>query len=135
MARNIKIQGAVSGNANFDGNANMVINTTQANIATLTGNLSSSGTATITYPSGYNKDNCIVLGIMFKHPNNAKGTWGHGCVFNSGGYVRGSLANDVSLNDKIEINIANIMLSNGSTATVQSISTVFAYKLVLMKIA
>lgn len=71
-ARNIKLQGAVSGNANFDGSANITINTTQANIATLTGTFSTpaanSGTLTgsvdINYPADFKRDNCTVLGLM-----------------------------------------------------------------------
>lgn len=73
-ARNIKIQGAVSGNANFDGSANVTINTIQNNIEVLKGSISISasdtsgifnGTASVTvaYPAGYTKDNCKVLSI------------------------------------------------------------------------
>lgn len=58
-ARNIKIQGAVSGNANFDGSNNVVINVVQANIAVLTGNITTpaagnsvtTGTVEINYPA------------------------------------------------------------------------------------
>ena len=38
--RNIKLQGAVSGNADFDGSGNVVIETAQANIAVITGSFS-----------------------------------------------------------------------------------------------
>lgn len=53
-ARNIKLQGAVSGNANFDGSTNITINTEQANIAVLTGNITISngeGTTNVAYPA------------------------------------------------------------------------------------
>lgn len=70
--RNIKLQGAVNGNADFDGSANLVINTAQGNIVTLTGSVktpeANSGTLTgitkLNYPSGYNRTNCVVLSIM-----------------------------------------------------------------------
>ena len=73
--RNIKLQGGVAGNANFDGSANIIINTTQTNIKVLTGSLelnantssnASEGHCTFTekvvnYPEGFTKDNCIVV--------------------------------------------------------------------------
>lgn len=71
-ARNIALSGAVSGNVNFDGSANVTINTTQANIAVLTGTIQMpeagssilNGETSVSYPSGFNKDNCCVLSIM-----------------------------------------------------------------------
>lgn len=75
-ARNIKIQGAVSGNTNFDGSGNVTINTTQSNIAVLTGtvNLSagegpenaSFNTFDLNFPTGFTKDNCVCLSIGIK---------------------------------------------------------------------
>lgn len=70
--RNIALTGAVSGNANFDGSGNITITTTQANIITLTGTFNTpaagsgtlNGTAEINYPTGLNKDNCMVIGIL-----------------------------------------------------------------------
>lgn len=52
--KNIELRGAVSGNANFDGSTNVIINTTQANIAVLTGNITISngeGTTNVAYPA------------------------------------------------------------------------------------
>lgn len=80
-ARNIKLQGAVSGNANFDGNEDIIINVMQANIAVIEGEMTltandSKGieestmkqtTKTINYPSGFNSSNCIVIGVEGKH--------------------------------------------------------------------
>lgn len=71
-ARNIKLQGAVSGNANFDGSNNVVITTTQANIAVLTGTISTTPTnegtsdtsidvVKLNFPAGFTSDNCVVL--------------------------------------------------------------------------
>ena len=74
-ARNIKLQGAVSGNANFDGSANITINTTQTNIAVLDGRISLTANPTdnasnnkmqhtpwsMDYTSGFSKDNSIVI--------------------------------------------------------------------------
>lgn len=66
IARKISLGGAVSGNANFDGSANITINTTLANIAIVEGNISltnGDGSVTANYPSGYNGSNCIVLSV------------------------------------------------------------------------
>lgn len=71
IARNIKLQGAVSGNADFDGSANIVINTTQANIAVINGSITLSNgqgnSGVIQYPEGYNKDNCIIISANLDH--------------------------------------------------------------------
>lgn len=74
-ARTISLSGVVSGSVSFDGNQNVTINTTQENIAVLTGSVklaaaSSSDNAkqttwTLNFPSGFNKDNsiCVAFGI------------------------------------------------------------------------
>lgn len=71
-ARTIALSGAVSGSANVDGSGNVTINTVQGNIAVLTGTITMpeagaetiTGTKDISYPSGYTKDNCVVLSVM-----------------------------------------------------------------------
>lgn len=71
--RNIALQGAVNGNANFDGSGNITITTTQANIAVLTGTITlseGSGSIDVTYPSGYTKDNCIAIAMGMDIFNN-----------------------------------------------------------------
>lgn len=71
-SRNIAISGAVQGNANMDGSGNMNIVTTQANISVLTGTITTTaatGTDTvintkkIDFPSGFTKDNSVVISI------------------------------------------------------------------------
>lgn len=65
-ARDITLNGAVSGSANFDGNNNISINTVQSNITVLTGtvNLTNGvGSVNLGYPPGYNKDNCVAISI------------------------------------------------------------------------
>lgn len=65
-ARKISITGAVSGSANFDGSSNININTSQSNIAVITGNISLSngtGDVTVNYPEGFNYSNCAVISI------------------------------------------------------------------------
>lgn len=69
-ARNIKLQGAVSGNVDFDGSGNVIINTAQTNISVLTGDMtliaasdgdSKTTTKDLTLPNGFTKDNCMVI--------------------------------------------------------------------------
>ena len=65
-ARKISITGAVLGSANFDGSSNISINTSQSNIAVITGNISLSngtGDVTVNYPEGFNYSNCAVISI------------------------------------------------------------------------
>jgi hypothetical protein len=78
-ARNIKIQGAVEGDIDFDGSKNIIIDTTQNNISVLSGQISipasdTQGTfngtvdKTISYPKGYTKSNCKVINISTALP-------------------------------------------------------------------
>ena len=71
-ARNIKLQGAVSGNTNFDGSGNVVINTIQDNILIIIGTIEMpeanseviTGKIEIKYPNGLTKDNCMIISLM-----------------------------------------------------------------------
>lgn len=75
--RSISLSGDVTGSTSFDGSKNVVITTNLANVTSLSGTItltasSSSGTSysqtnfTLNYPSGYNKNNTIVLGFKCK---------------------------------------------------------------------
>lgn len=140
-ARNIKLQGAVSGNANFDGSANIVITTTQANIVTLTGNVSvtassentfsdtgkwGKGQAVINYPSGFSSSNCVVISIGIKASTSSIG-------YNFGSSAKHMLdiqanafpTNVVLNSDKILLNVKNPITS----------ATTLSYKVILMKVS
>lgn len=76
-ARNISLTGDVTGSVSFDGSKNVSMTTNLANVTSLSGTItltasSSSGTSysqtnfTLNYPSGYNKNNTIVLGFKCK---------------------------------------------------------------------
>ena len=145
-ARNIKLQGAVSGDANFDGSGNVVITTTQTNIALITGTtnpVSSEDTrceATINYPSGFNKNNCVVISITFQGISSA-GIWGTGTTFDSSNTLSGTVSSRVLLRDNdISLTFKNILLSNGDNVFIPSTSeftsgSKLSFKLVLMKIS
>lgn len=146
-ARNIKLQGAVSGNANFDGSANITINTTQANIAIVSGTIKvnydgtvsptdyASGQSTKAYPSGFTKDNCIILAIMSRGTTQGASIgYCEGVMNGSGSRVRGSLHRAVTLRSTdilIDYRYDFIELPGGTTSKG---SWDFAYKIVLMKI-
>lgn len=82
-ARNISLTGAVSGSGNFDGSGNLNINTTQDNIKVLTvevttpaaGNEVINAVGTINYPSGYTRDNCIIISLMAWNHAFTNKTW------------------------------------------------------------
>ena len=76
-ARSISLTGDVTGSVSFDGSKNVSMTTNLANVTSLSGTItltasSSSGTSysqtnfTLNYPSGYNKNNTIVLGFKCK---------------------------------------------------------------------
>lgn len=129
-SRSINIAGAVKGNANFDGSSNITINTTQNNIETLTGSMSiaasSSENKTISYPSGINKDNCIVLAVgLASSTNTAKGYNFIGTYNDSSDGLNNAFYRRLNLTDEgIKLTVKN---PNTSTMTV-------LYKISLLKL-
>lgn len=136
-ARNIKIQGAVSGNANFDGSTNIIITTTQANIATITGTITTpatnsdviSATITLNYPSGYNKNNCVIMSLMSSNSTISNSMWSTtGGSGTSAEHMKSNHALQASLSDSnIRIELYKVNQAASSIKT--------NIKLVLMKIA
>lgn len=103
--------------------------------AILTGKLSDNE-ATIPYPTGFNKDNCVIISTMFQHPTSEQGTWGTGSVFNSSSYMTGSLPHRTYLNSSgINVEVKNILFINGETVSIMDNKITHNYKIVLMKIA
>lgn len=123
-ARKINLTGAVSGNGSFDGSGNIEIATTQANIAILTGDItleSSGGSATINYPSGFTKDNCIIIAC--------------GITYNSAGYrAFGTVQASVSTGARLSSSSITVCCYPVQASTGSPTGT-FNYKLVLMKIS
>lgn len=127
-ARAINLEGAVKGSANFDGSKNITINTTQDNIAILTGNFIAEGnkgkiSAELNYPSGFNKDNCTILSFGGRTSTTYGYAYGH-TSNNSAGLLFGTNDKVVFLEDKIRIWYNNTLTSE----------QVFYYKIVLMKL-
>lgn len=135
-SRNIALSGAVSGNANVDGSGNVTITTTQANTAVLTGTILASNThsasKSVSFPSGFTKDNCYVLSVLLKHPNQSY--WVNGSVFDSSNSF-GGLQAKVTLETNITIGIRNAMINTSDSGTAsRDIISNYDYKILLMKI-
>ena len=138
-ARNIAISGAVKGSANFDGSGNVTINTTQANIAVISGKVTlnantndnfSENKCTMTdvslnYPTGFSMNNCVVICVGINY--NSAGYYDFGWTnhLDTLQFARGLRPYEVTLNNaKINLSIGNLMASENMVN----------YKIVLMKI-
>lgn len=126
--RNIKLQGAVTGNANFDGSRDITISTNQNNIATITGSVSIEASSTkvtsINYPSDYSDSNCIPIAIGVNV--NTKG-------YNYAGFFDDSqdlMYNAYKRHITLGSSNMSLYIKNPNTS-----STTFSYKIVLMKIS
>ena len=132
-ARNIKLQGAVAGNTNFDGSGNITITTTQNNIFVLSGNITlSNGYATtnINYPSGLNADNCIVVSFLARSTTLESGIkYGYGYLETPTGYLSGAIGHNISLRTP------NILLQVNNPVDHSNGNTTYNYKIILMKIS
>lgn len=116
-------------------NTNVNAKVDKSNFAVLTGTLSS-GSATISYPDEFTKDNCVVISTMLQHPTNPNYFWGNGSTFDSTGAINGCLPVRVRLgSDDINITSKIIGLTNNETSAVTDITTAYNYKIILMKIS
>lgn len=137
-SRNIALTGAVSGNANVDGSGNVTITTTQANIATLTGTITTTATTgeetvfnslKINFPTGFNKDNCVVMSLGLYRGNNIGYAFGHTNITDSRTWLRGGIGAMITFNYQ---NDGKMTLT---VETPFSESYVYNYKIVLMKVS
>lgn len=90
---------------------------------------------TINYPSGFNKNNCVPVSIVFDGPGMLS-DWCTGALFNSAGYVNGALPYSIIFSDNhIQILRKNInLLSEEHPYIAETIEGSSNYKLVLMKV-
>ena len=145
-ARNINLQGAVSGSANFDGSGNVTITTTQTNIAVITGtmnlNANSQGNTQlnpmktektsieIDYPTGFNKNNCAILNVEFKRYTGKNYNVGWDNYIDSSDSIRGTLPYSLSLgttdtSTKMTLSVGNMSTNQGTCY----------YRIILLKIS
>lgn len=135
--RNIALTGAVSGNANFDGSGDVTINTTQANIATLTGTINltaassvenpSFNTLKINFPSGFNSSNCVPIAWGIYQGTGSKYSFGCTTSTDSRTWLRNGLPSMLTFDFQGDGKI---------TFTVefpQTEAKTYNYKIVLMK--
>ena len=107
----------------------------KSDIAVLTGTLSNGLETISSFPSGFTKDNCVIVSVMFQNPNNPNGSWSSGSTFDSSGYTIGSMPYKAYMNTNgIVIKTKNIMVTSGTYPTVDEGEN-HRYKIILMKIS
>lgn len=138
--KNISLTGDVIGSASFDGSNNVVLNTDLANVAVLTGIISGEADSngalskTISYPSGYNQNNCVVIGHAIDAVNSTV-IWGTGFTLDSSSYVMGALPTAISLRSSdIHLKIRHINIDGTGDVFPIKLTGSYNYKIVLMKI-
>lgn len=138
--RNISLTGDVTGNVSFDGSKNVSMVTNLANVTVLSGTISGpadsngSYSKTISYPSGYNQSNCIVIGWALELSNSVT-IWGTGMTLNSGGYASGAMPTSISMHsDNINLTIRNVYISSDGTVFSIPLTGTYSYKIILMKV-
>lgn len=140
-ARTISLSGAVSGSTSFNGSGNVTITTTQANIAVLTGSLPDDGESTdvkANYPTGFNRDNSVVIAVEGKRTFTGSEIYTTGTTFDSVTMARSGIPLAVSLTSSgITIRAKNIILTDGDTVLSRPIAegSGFNYRIVLLKIS
>ena len=108
--------------------------------AVITGNISGDGTEspskTINYPTGFNRDNCVVSTVNLKR--STVDFKGYGAIFDSSSYLTGAIPTKVALGEtNIALEIRNINIAQDGSIMVPNIPTSvsFEYTIVLMKIS
>lgn len=108
----------------------------KANMAVITGTASfdTNGNATVNYPEGFTKNNCVVISFMTEGIGAAKAL-AAGSTFDSANMIVGSVPKSITLSDShINISIRNISIINDSNPAVGNSYPDMNYKIVLMKI-
>ena len=104
-------------------------------IAILTGTMTN-GQASIKYPNGYNKDNCVVSSVMLKRQGlpEVRG-YSLGSTFSTADGVSGSLPCSVELRtSEILLKTRAIYIASDGTTLVSNINFITNYKIMLTKI-
>lgn len=144
--RNIALSGAVKGNANFDGSGNVEINTTQNNIAIITGTLKLKANTSelaienrctytdikINYPNGFAADNCVVISYGRQNNSNFGYAYGWDNYIDSMDSLLGIVPMRINLYGDSTTEYANKIRLQIGNLTTNEVSV--PYKIVLMKI-
>lgn len=90
-------------------------------------------TASTSYPSGFNKTNCVVLSAMGHNQNSSTLGFAYGANFDSHSYINGAVPLIIALNDVIQITWSNIILLDGQNVGRPTTGNI-QIKIVLMKV-
>ena len=96
---------------------------------------------TLNYPTGFTKDNCVVLSVMMRNASLESEPWGNGCVMTLNSTITGEILNSITLNEaNITVYARNVYARAYSEATTPQIQEItlppqINGKLVLMKIS
>lgn len=114
----------------------------KANFAVLTGSVASTDdSATINYPTGFAKNNCVVISCMTRYSNTTSTVgYSHGSIFKTTDGTNGSNPIRVTLRDSdISINVRGFISINNvndqTTVSAQATHNEVQYKIVLMKLS
>ncbi len=142
-ARTLALSGAVSGSASVDGSGNVTINTSQANIAVLTGTQTltantnenvqnNNAMATnwkLNFPTGYNANNCVCIAFGSKFYSDAGYSYELDSAISTQ-MLTGATYKSITLGAKGDTNKISCYAWNWATSARD-----FMYKIVLMKIS
>lgn len=128
------------GNANKLGGRASSDYTTNDKFAILSGTIIGDGSSetlaeTLSFPEGFNNNNCVIISAMVQNTKSQIGTWGTGTIFNSSGYLTGALPCKATISQNgVTIEIKNIVLMEGQNPLMSNINATFNYKIILMLI-
>lgn len=97
----------------------------------------SNGEATINYPEGFNKDNCVIISFSLDNANLDTDVrhWAYGNLFDSSSWVGGSIPYKIGMySSNIKIETKRVIILNEEYPSVGESTVKHNYKLVLMKI-
>lgn len=105
----------------------------KGDFAVVTGTIPANSTSTtISYPAGFNKNNCVVLSLMLTL--NGKSAASCGSLLDTSQVINGDLPSSVILdNSAITVKAKCILISNGQTPITENSATAINFKLILMK--
>lgn len=135
-AKKIEISGAVKGSSEFDGGNNINIITEQNNIAVIEaiittpaqGEESTKGSISFNYPTGFNKNNCMVISLMSQNTGNDEQS------YNTSGST-GFSAEEVRCNHGLQASLRNNeIIVEVYKVNVNAQSKIVHVRLVLMKL-
>lgn len=135
VSADAKTFNGMANGAHTDGNGNNIAATykMKGDFAIITIQLTlANGTATgdVSYPSGFNSSNCVVLSFMAYNHSSSGTTGGYGYIETSVGYVAGAIGHRVSLRDSV----ISFSINNPTDGAHDAGTATYTCKAVLMKI-